>query len=88
MLTNEMVRDQGFCNGGATVRISDYPQLKALCWNRKNDARITEREAFQLYSRNWRHINPRRLGADETAFITGLKASAGIIVRDLLMPQD
>ncbi|WP_220471696.1 hypothetical protein [Tomitella gaofuii] len=40
------------------VRVSDYPELAYLCWQRERDARITEADALAIYERNWRHVGP------------------------------
>jgi hypothetical protein len=58
------------------VRLADYPQLKDLAWNR-TDEFITAKEAFQLYERNWRFIDPSTLDERERALITRLKANLG-----------
>lgn len=58
------------------VRIEDYPQLKDLAWNRA-DTFIPAREAFQLYERNWRFVEPARLDARERTLIDRLKTEFG-----------
>ncbi len=58
------------------VRIADYPELRALAWNR-TDEYIPAREAFQLYERNWRFVEPGRLEPEERALIDRLKARFG-----------
>lgn len=58
------------------VRLADYPQLKDLAWNR-TDEFITAKEAFQLYERNWRFIDPSTLQEHERALIAHLKATLG-----------
>jgi hypothetical protein len=58
------------------IRIADYPQLRDLAWNRA-DGFIAAREAFQLYERNWRHVDVGRLDADERALLDRLTAEFG-----------
>ncbi|HEX5789482.1 MAG TPA: hypothetical protein VFY03_14955 [Woeseiaceae bacterium] len=58
------------------VYLPEYPQLRDLAWNR-NDEYILSREAFQLYERNWRFIDPDRLVPKERALIDRLKATYG-----------
>lgn len=58
------------------VRLADYPQLRDLAWNRK-DEYIPAKEAFQLYERNWRFVEPERLDPQEQALIDRLKAGFG-----------
>lgn len=58
------------------IRIQDYPQLSDLAWNRA-DKYIPAKEAFQLYERNWRFVEPDRLEARERELINRLKAEYG-----------
>jgi len=58
------------------VKLADYPQLRDLAWNRV-DEYITAREAFQLYERNWRHIDASIIEARESELIERLKADLG-----------
>lgn len=58
------------------IRIADYPQLRDLAWNRA-DGFIAAREAFQLYERNWRHVDVDRLDDDERALLERLTAEFG-----------
>jgi hypothetical protein len=58
------------------IRIADYPQLRDLAWNRA-DGFIAAREAFQLYERNWRHVDIGRRDADERALLDRLTAEFG-----------
>jgi hypothetical protein len=54
-----------------TIEIANYPQLKLLCWNRR--ARfVSAREAWELYERNWRFIEPDRLETAERELISAL----------------
>lgn len=58
------------------LRISDYPQLQDLAWNRSGDL-IPAKEAFGLYERNWRFVDVDRLDANERALIERLKTEFG-----------
>lgn len=62
------------------VRLADYPQLRDLAWNR-TDEYIPGKEAFQLYERNWRFVEPARLEPKERELIDRLKErfGAGVI---------
>lgn len=53
------------------VRLADYPQLKQLAWHRQGET-LTEKEAFALYERNWRHIDRPNLDLAERDFIARL----------------
>jgi hypothetical protein len=61
---------------GLVVRLADYPQLKDLAWNRVDEF-IPAKEAFQLYERNWRLLDPKALDDRERALIAHLKAKLG-----------
>lgn len=58
------------------IRIHDYPQLSDLAWNRR-DQFMLAREAFQLYERNWRFVDPNALVPEERRLIEHLKAQFG-----------
>ena len=59
-----------------TVRVADYPQLRLLCWNRR-DAVLAAAEAFALYEANWRHVDPATLDAQERGLIEALVREYG-----------
>jgi hypothetical protein len=48
-----------------------WPVLRELTWNR-SDRWIPADEALALYERNWRHVDPARLGEDEAGMIQRL----------------
>lgn len=58
------------------VHLPDFPQLRDLAWNR-TDEYIPSSEAFQLYERNWRFVEPGRLDPEERALLERLKARFG-----------
>ena len=62
----------------ANVRIDveSYPNLKLLCWNLATP-RITRRDAFAMYERNWRWIDAASTPAHERAFIDSLAEEFG-----------
>jgi len=53
------------------VRISDYPVLRELAWNRV-DEYIPAEEALALYERNWRFVQDAGLSAEEQQLIDRL----------------
>ncbi|WP_072804378.1 hypothetical protein [Rhodococcoides yunnanense] len=53
-----------------TVRVADYPQLRAISWHVGDDTVVSELAALQLYERNWRFVGD--LDAREQAFIQHL----------------
>lgn len=60
-----------------TVRLSDYPALRDMAWNTDPAATLTAAEAFALYERNWRYLDPDALGAKEKALVERLTATVG-----------
>ena len=62
------------------IRLADYPALHDIVWNRAEDF-VSAREAFALYERNWRFVDPGRLDAREQALISRLadQYGAGVI---------
>lgn len=62
--------------GERVLALDEWPVLRELAWNRA-DRWIPAGEALALYERNWRHVDPRRMGADEAALVERLKARHG-----------
>ena len=60
-----------------TIPIEDFPQLKLLTWNRSHDGMLNEVEAFELYERNWRHIDEANLINKEQNLIERLTRQYG-----------
>ncbi|MEG3190932.1 helix-turn-helix domain-containing protein [Lysobacter sp. D1-1-M9] len=63
------------------LRITDYPQLKRLAWNRPGDDLVTERDALALYERNWRLVDQEQMPARERELLQRLvqKHGGGIL---------
>lgn len=59
------------------VHIEDYPQLKRLSWNMRENTVLTEAEALSLYERNWRLVNKAQLDKKEQELIDYLIKSFG-----------
>ena len=59
------------------VDIRQYPQLLAICWNRRSDVPITLETALALYERNWDYVDQSQLTPDEARFIEQLKKTVG-----------
>ena len=53
-----------------TVRVGDYPQLRAISWQLRDDTELSESEALRLYERNWRFVGP--MDNREAAFVQHL----------------
>jgi len=60
----------------AVVRVADYPQLRDLAWNRADEF-IPANEAFQIYERNWRLLEPDLFDDRERALLARLKTEFG-----------
>lgn len=56
--------------------IDDFENLRLLAWNRTGRV-VTRAEAFQLYERNWRHVDLNGMSAEERELITKLKQEYG-----------
>lgn len=56
---------------------AEFPELKALVWNRDPARAIPAMEAFALYERNWRFVDRKRLSNDETLLIEELAHAFG-----------
>ena len=58
------------------ICIDDFENLRLLAWNRTSRF-VTRTEAFQLYERNWRHVDPNGMSAEEHELIAQLKQEYG-----------
>ena len=56
--------------------IDNFENLRLLAWNRTGRF-VTRAEAFQLYERNWRHVDLNGMSAEERELITKLKQEYG-----------
>ena len=61
----------------ARIHIADYPWLKQLAWQVHGPQELTPREALGIYERNWRHLDPETLSADEQNLIDALRLALG-----------
>ncbi|HMS74904.1 hypothetical protein [Gordonia sp. (in: high G+C Gram-positive bacteria)] len=52
------------------VRVGDYPQLRTISWQLRDDTEVSEPEALRLYERNWRFVGP--MDEREAAFVQHL----------------
>lgn len=59
------------------IKLSDYPQLSLIAWNRQTDSFVTEKEALALYEANWRWIDERTLTPEERKLIEQLIQKVG-----------
>lgn len=59
------------------VRVADYPMLRDLLWTGRRREFLPAREAFDIYERNWRFVNPAELAESEKALIERLRRRFG-----------
>lgn len=57
----------------ARIPLRDYPQLKQLAWQVHGTETLSPPEAWDIYERNWRHIDEQALTACERQLIGGLR---------------
>ena len=61
----------------ALIVPKDFPELGMLVWNRDNARPIEREEAFELYERNWRHVDAEHLTPAEAQLIEALTQEFG-----------
>jgi len=59
------------------LHIAEYPQLRLIAWNRKDDDLIEEDEALALYERNWRYVDRAHITDKEQQLIDRLVVQYG-----------
>jgi hypothetical protein len=59
------------------IHIADYPQLRLIAWNRRQDELIEDVEAFALYERNWVYVDRAALTDVEQQLIERLVMKYG-----------
>ncbi|MBL8205287.1 MAG: hypothetical protein JNM09_13715 [Blastocatellia bacterium] len=59
------------------IKLSDYPQLSLIAWNRHQESFISEEEALALYEANWRWIDEKTLTTRERKLIDQLVKNDG-----------
>lgn len=55
------------------VCIDDFPELRKLGWQVKAGTQLSPLEAWDIYTRNWRHLEQESLTEAEAALIVGLR---------------
>ncbi len=61
----------------AQIIPADFPELKKLVWNRDPRRPIPAAEVFDLYERNWRHVERDDLTPREALLIDELGMEYG-----------
>jgi transcriptional regulator with XRE-family HTH domain len=59
----------------ARIRLEDYPQLRELAWQVHGTPELTPREALDIYERNWRHVDAKKLSAQERELVEALRVA-------------
>ena len=59
------------------IRLAKYPQLRSIAWSLADNAEVGPTEAFQLYERNWRHVDTTAMEPAERALLAKLTATIG-----------
>lgn len=54
------------------IKISDYPELRLIAWNRNPNDWIEGAEALALYEANWRYVDFERMSSKEKYFLNQL----------------
>jgi len=80
-MTTTSAREAGHHNTpldkGMNIRLSDYPQLQGIAWNRAADASVDPADALALYERNWRYVDAAALTPAERELISRLIREVG-----------
>lgn len=58
------------------IDVREYLELALLCWNRAHHL-IAREDAFRLYEREWRLIDPERMAPRERALLECLAEEFG-----------
>ena len=61
----------------ARIRLRDYPQLKQLAWQVQGADALSPKEAWDIYERNWRHMDEQALLMHERQLIDALRLAFG-----------
>ena len=59
------------------IRMTDYPQLMQLAWQVQGTDTLTPLEAWNIYERNWRHLDENALSERERQLIDALRLGFG-----------
>lgn len=59
------------------IKLSDYPELKSLCWSRPNATKITCAEAYSLFKSYWRFVDENAMTTAERALVDELHEKYG-----------
>ena len=60
-----------------TIRLADFKELKRLGWQLKAGTELSPKEALDLYERNWRHLDLKKMDAKEKRLLKSLLQAFG-----------
>ncbi len=60
-----------------TICLHNFPQLRLIAWNMRDDDTLADQDAFALYERNWRFVDQSQLLEHERAMIERLCTEFG-----------
>lgn len=75
MAANPVVDREGWIP--ARIRLIDYPQLQQLAWQVHGADALSPKEAWDIYARNWRHLDEQALTVNEQQLIDALRMAFG-----------
>lgn len=55
------------------IELAVYPQLKLLAWHVQGMQTVSPQEAWDIYTRNWRHLDEAALSKEESELIAQLR---------------
>lgn len=61
----------------ARIRMGDYPELKQIAWQVQGVETLSPTEAWDIYERNWRHLDELALTLHERQLIDALCLAFG-----------
>lgn len=61
----------------ALIFLNNYPQLKQLAWQVQGAETLSPTEAWDIYERNWRHLDELALTVHERQLIDALRLAFG-----------
>ncbi|MFZ4856366.1 MAG: helix-turn-helix domain-containing protein [Desulfuromonadaceae bacterium] len=61
----------------ARIHLRDYPQLKQLAWQVQSVDDLSPKEGWDIYERNWRHVDETALILHERQLVDALRLAFG-----------
>lgn len=61
----------------ARINLKEYPQLNQLAWQLQGVKSLSPLEAWDIYDRNWRHLDQQALTDHERQLIAALRLAFG-----------